>query len=188
MKVFLAGPRAISSLDLSVKDRLNNIIENRISVLIGDANGVDKSIQLFFSDHGYNDVCVYASQGKARNNVGNWPVFDVAVEGNIKGFDYYAAKDIKMAENADYGFMLWNGKSKGTLNNILNLIKCNKKVLVYFTPNGEFYNLKNLENVKRLVALCGDETNKLLESLIHSESKFVTVQKSEQISIFENNR
>ncbi|HOC09905.1 MAG TPA: hypothetical protein PKN88_10285, partial [Bacillota bacterium] len=51
-------------------------------------------------------VNVYAIQGKARNTVGNWPVVDVEVNRRLKGFDYYAAKDVKMAEVADYGFML----------------------------------------------------------------------------------
>lgn len=34
-----------------------------------------------------------------------------------------------MAKAADYGFMIWNGKSKGTLNNIINLVQYNKNVL-----------------------------------------------------------
>ena len=32
-----------------------------------------------------------------------------------KDFHFHAAKDLAMAETADYGFMLWDGLSKGTL-------------------------------------------------------------------------
>ena len=38
-----------------------------------------------------------------------------------------------MSELADYGFMIWDGESVGTLHNILNLAK-GKLVVVYFTP------------------------------------------------------
>lgn len=65
MKVFVAGPRALKSLTKSVEERLSNIIENNITVLIGDANGVDKIAQQFFYTHNYSNVIVYASQGKA---------------------------------------------------------------------------------------------------------------------------
>ena len=40
---------------------------------------------------------------------------------------YYRAKDLAMVEDADCGFMIWNGESKGTLNNILNLLYMDKK-------------------------------------------------------------
>jgi hypothetical protein len=48
-------------------------------------------------------------------------------------FFYHTAKDLAMAESADCGFMLWDGLSKGTLNNILNLLERGKKSVVYFS-------------------------------------------------------
>ena len=36
-----------------------------------------------------------------------------------------------MAKKADIGFMIWNGKSRGTFNNIVNCIKLNKEVIIY---------------------------------------------------------
>ena len=59
-----------------------------------------------------------------------------------------------MARETDYGFMIWDGKSKGTLNNIINLLKENKKVLVYFSPNKEFYNLISFNDLEKLLAKC----------------------------------
>jgi hypothetical protein len=39
-----------------------------------------------------------------------------------------------MANAAEYGLMLWDGKSKGTINNIVNLSRYHKLVVVYVAP------------------------------------------------------
>ena len=66
-----------------------------------------------------------------------------------------------MAKDADYGLMIWNGKSKGTFNIIINLIKYNKIVLLYLTVNKSFYKLKNINDVDKLVKLVDNlEINK----------------------------
>lgn len=148
MKVFVAGPRAISVLNNEVKDRLINIIHNNFTIIVGDANGIDKQIQKFCHSQNYNNVVVYASNGQARNNIGQWNVEKVDVEKNIKGFDFYSAKDLAMAQTADYGFMIWNGKSKGTFNNIINLVRYNKKVLLYFIPDKKFYTINAMSDIR----------------------------------------
>jgi uncharacterized protein (DUF1919 family) len=150
MKVFLAGARSISNLDNNVKDRLANISLNNMTALVGDANGVDKAVQQFFDNIHYKNVIVYAMNGKARNNVGNWSVKNIKSIGKTTGFDYYATKDLKMAEDADYGFMVWNGKSKGALNNIVNLLRLNKKTLVYFVPDKRYYTITNINDLKNM--------------------------------------
>lgn len=150
MYVFIAGPRAVKTLNKDVKERLNNIINNNYAIVVGDANGIDKQIQIYCHSINYNNIQVFASNGKARNNIGQWEVKNVEVAPNVKGFDFYAAKDLEMAKTADYGFMIWNGKSKGTLNNIINLVKMKKKVLVYLTIDKEFYTINSLEDVERL--------------------------------------
>ena len=52
-----------------------------------------------------------------RNNVGDWPTREIDAPRGARGFDYYSLKDRAMAEAAEYGLMLWDGKSKGTVNN-----------------------------------------------------------------------
>jgi len=168
MKVFIAGPRAISELNQNVKDRLVNIISNRFTVLVGDASGVDKAIQKYFCEVNYEDIMVYATGGKARNNVGKWGVIKVDVAPNIKGFNYYAAKDLEMAKAADYGFMIWNGKSKGTLNNIINLVDFGKNILVYFIPEKKFYTIKNLNDIRQLTSKCDSTINQLVAKLLNN--------------------
>ncbi|GBU22594.1 hypothetical protein R80B4_02504 [Fibrobacteres bacterium R8-0-B4] len=169
MKIFIAGPRAISKLDDAVKNRLYRIYERGYTVLVGDANGVDKAVQQYFLDNRYPNVVVYASNGKTRNNLGNWQVESVSVPPNVRGFEFYAAKDSAMADCADYGFMIWNGKSKGTLNNIINLLNENKKVVVFFDPQKSFFNIGNIENLEELLRKCGDDTKNTYAEVYQQE-------------------
>ncbi|MGL4483964.1 MAG: hypothetical protein ACRCUS_03360 [Anaerovoracaceae bacterium] len=166
MKIFIAGPRAIKQLNNTVTDRLLSITEKKHTVIVGDANGVDKEVQKYFHESNYPNVIVYASNGRARNNVGNWQVETVAVPDNVKGFDFFVAKDKAMADNADYGFMIWNGESKGTLNNMINLLSDEKKVLLFFTPLGDFTQLNSIEELNKLIEHCQSETAKNYKSLI----------------------
>ena len=149
MKVFIAGSRAESNLDIEVINRLQNIYSNNYTVFVGDADGVDSSVQKFFFDKNYKDVFIFASNGKARNNYGNWEIKNVQVPDDVKGFDFYVAKDEAMAQQTDYGFMIWDGESRGTFNNIINLINLNKTVLVYY--NKMFHTIKNNEDLQNFV-------------------------------------
>jgi len=180
MKVFTAGARAVSVLDESVKERLKNIYTKNYTVIVGDASGVDCAVQRFFSNHNYRDVIVYASEGKARNNIGNWDVHSVDVPIRSRGFDYYAVKDMAMANDADYGFMIWNGESKGTLNNIINLLNLDKKSIVYLTTNKEFYSIDGIDELQELVDSCGQTAKNLLNKLVKSS----IMSKFQQTSLF----
>ena len=75
-----------------------------------------------------------------------------------------------MAEDADYGFMIWNGKSRGTLSNMVNLVGFNKEVLLYFTPHKKFYYINCLDRIQGLTDICGVDTRHLLASLLSSGS------------------
>lgn len=188
MKVFIAGPRAISALDPDVKERLSSIMLQGLTVLVGDACGVDQAVQKHLHKNAYQNVIVYASNGVARNNVGLWPVRNVAVEKGVSGFDFYVRKDAQMAADADFGFMIWNGKSKGTLNDMINLAKGGKGVLAYLTTRKEFYRFNRLDAVEKLTQACGDEAHALFRTLIGTASD-LTVGPSalpciEQLSLF----
>ena len=118
MKIFIAGTKSLQKLDTPVLQRMMSIYQKGYCVLVGDCCGVDSSVQKFYSGLGYGNVVVYASNGKARNNIGNWQIRNVPVPSYFRGFDFYKQKDIAMANDADYGFMIWDGESRGTLNNI----------------------------------------------------------------------
>jgi len=157
MKIFIGGSRKISRLNEAIRNRLNNIISKKFIVLIGDANGADKAVQNFFYGSNYAEVFVYCSGSTCRNNIGDWRTINVEAPSNAKGLKFYMIKDSKMSEDADYGFMLWDGKSTGTINNILNLLKQKKKGLVYFSPKKDFYSISRIKDLKFLLNLCDNK-------------------------------
>ncbi len=157
-KVFFGGSRRLSRLNQAIRERADNIVAKDYEVLIGDANGADKVMQKYLAEQGYKNVIVYCTGDTCRNNLGNWQIKTVTSNSNRKDFSYYAAKDKEMSEQADYGFMLWDGKSKGTLNNIINLLQRNKCVLVYFSPRKQFFTLKNPSDIEILLQKCDRAT------------------------------
>jgi len=180
MKVFIAGARAVPSLNESIQERLNNIYSKKYTVLVGDASGVDSAVQKYYFDRDYQNVVVYASEGKARNNIGNWDVRKVDVPTRSRGFNYYAVKDKAMADDADYGFMIWNGESRGTLTNIVNLLNLEKKSIVYHTENGLFYSIDNLDDLQSLITKCGQTAQELFDKVCKTSG----LKSFQQVSLF----
>jgi len=151
--VFIGGSRAVSRLNAVLRDKLDDLIARRCTIFVGDANGADKAVQQHFADRGYRHVTVYCMD-KCRNNLGSWPTKQINRPEASRDFAYYAAKDLAMAQDAKCGVMLWDGKSKGTLNNIQNLISSGKKTLVYFGPEKAFHKLSSQEELLRLLDRC----------------------------------
>ena len=152
--VFFGGSRKLGRLNPAIRTRLRNLITNKHTVLIGDANGVDKAVQTFFAENGYKNVIVYCMDAECINNVGGWQLKCINSGGKKKDFSYYAMKDAQMSLDADYGFMIWDGESKGTLNNVLNLVQQGKSALVYHSPSREFIQVKATADVLSLVESC----------------------------------
>lgn len=166
MKIFIAGARSVHNLDNSVRQRMLTICQKGYDVLVGDCYGVDASVQRFYSELGYSNVIVYASNGKARNNIGNWSIRNVTVPSYIRGFDFYKQKDIAMANEADYGFMIWDGESRGTLNNTINLVAQNKKVLIYLTTQEKMVVIRNFDDLNDLMEECVPTTRDMYSKLL----------------------
>lgn len=150
MKVFIGGPLKIKTLKPDVISKLNSIIKKNYKVLIGDANGIDKTIQNYFFNKKYKNVEIY-SVNKFRNNLGSWKSNIIKVEAKVKNREYYSIKDKKMAEIADIGFMIWNKKSQGTLNNILNLLILEKKVCLFIHQESKLVILKEIKDLENIV-------------------------------------
>jgi hypothetical protein len=161
-KVFIGGSRRISRTNKIIENRVDAIIRRRLQVLVGDANGADKAIQAYLARRQYDQVLVFHSGSRYRNNLGKWETREVPVERGKRGFDFYAAKDTEMAREADYGFMLWDGESRGTLNNVVNLLERGKKVVVYFAPTRRCVTIDHLNHLKSLL---GDNAAKAFAAL-----------------------
>jgi hypothetical protein len=152
--VFLSGSRKISRLNDVIRSRIENVVDQGFSVLVGDANGADKAMQAFLAEKHYLNVTVYCAGSTCRNNVGEWRTEKVSVDAKLKGRAFYTQKDKVMASEADFGFVLWDGKSEGSINNIFELMNKGKKSVVYFSPRKEFFNVKSANDIKGLIKLC----------------------------------
>ncbi len=153
--VFVAGSRAVSRLNRQITQRLDNIMRERLTVLVGDANGADKAVQTYLARHEYREVIVYCMES-CRNNVGDWPTRSHAAPANIRrDRRYFQIKDEAMAQDSRWGFMLWDGSSKGTLANILNLLGAQKKVLLYLSTKKSFFTLAKFDELTNVLGEAG---------------------------------
>jgi hypothetical protein len=165
-KVFFGGSRKMGRLSQAVKEHADNIIAKGYRILLGDANGADKAMQKYLAEKNYRNVLVFCMGDVCRNNLGRWETKNIHSKISRKDFNYYIIKDVLMSEEADYGFMLWDGKSKGTLNNILNLSEQKKKVLVYFTPTKSFYTVEAKQDVLKLLENCKPDLLRRLDRVL----------------------
>jgi hypothetical protein len=130
MKVFISGSIKIKDVPKCAIEKINSIIDKNFQILIGDAKGVDSLIQKYLVKKSFQNVVVYFAGDSIRNNLGNWPTKQIIGNNKEKGRDLYTLKDIEMAVDADYGLMIWDGESKGTLANIKQMKNRNKRFFV----------------------------------------------------------
>lgn len=154
--VFIGGSRRVSSLPPEIKVRLDNVIASSHQVVVGDANGADKAVQKYFRDAGYGKVTVFSS-GEPRNNLGPWPTRKVTPHAVVKGFEFYAAKDREMAREADFGLMIWDGKSPGTVLNVLRLVRAGKIAVLFSAPDKRAINIKGTNDWDGFLRNCSNE-------------------------------
>lgn len=152
--VFLSGSRKISRLNEAIRERVQNILDQGFRVVVGDANGADKALQGYLAEKDYRNVVVYCAGKVCRNNVGEWEVSKVSVDPKLKGRAFYTQKDKVMAEEADFGLVLWDCKSAGSINNVAELLKKGKKAAVYLSPEKRFVNVTSSEDVDDLIQSC----------------------------------
>ena len=129
MKVFVGGSKTIKALTDETLSIINNFCSIGAEFLIGDCYGADKLVQTYLAEHEYGKVTVYVSGDKTRNNVGSFKEKHISAVG-ISGFEFYRQKDIAMVADADCGFMLWDGKTRGTKQNINDLNSYGKPVRI----------------------------------------------------------
>lgn len=129
MKVFVSGSISIKNLPQIAKIKLDKIMEQNLTVIVGDANGIDSLVQKYLADKTYSNVNVYHSGNYIRNNIGNWSTVTVPSQ-NLTGRALYTLKDKQMARDADFGMMIWDGQSKGTKANISEMSKLGKHFYV----------------------------------------------------------
>ena len=81
-----------------------------------------------------------------------------------------------MSDEADYGFMVWDGSSKGTLNNILNVLERKKRVLIYFLPRNGFVTAKSISDLRPILENCPPDALRTFESKLNLGSRVFAAQ------------
>lgn len=160
--IFIGGSRHVSRLPVEVKQRLDNVIHSGHRVIVGDANGVDKAVQKYFHDAAYDKVTVFCSGHNLRNNLGHWTTHNVDAPKHLRGFHFYAAKDREMAREADFGLMIWDGKSAGTVLNVLRLVGAGKIAVLFSMPDKNAINIKTAKDWENFLSRCDDELRRNL--------------------------
>lgn len=176
MKIFIGGSRSgtdFGRLPQYVYVKLDSIMKNRHSVLVGDAKGVDKAVQKYLYSKGYEDVTVFVSgenepryyacrdeKKEIQSAKKKWSVESIVEEDNLKNRKMRELKDKKMADLADYGFMIWQplyknrfgreSVSSGTLANIFNLLVCEKPkpVRIFYKPDDDFLDFDHINDLE----------------------------------------
>ena len=152
--VFIGGSRHVSRLPSEVKKRLDNVVASGHQVIVGDANGADRAVQKHLMDARYDRVIVFCSGDTPRNNLGSWQIHHVDAPKSAKGFQFYAAKDREMAREADFGLMIWDGKSPGTVLNVLRLVRAGKISVLFNVPEKAALNIKSSDQWEAFLAQC----------------------------------
>jgi len=130
MNIFISGSIGISQLPKAAVEKIDSIIEKNFTILVGDAKGVDLQTQKYLLKKNYHNIVVYFAGESIRNNVGNWETKNIKPTAGERGRELYTLKDKAMANDADYGLMIWDGQSQGTLNNITTMKAANKRFFV----------------------------------------------------------
>ena len=154
--VFIAGSIKIKRLDPLFVERIKNIVRDGMDIVVGDANGADTSIQRQLHRLGAENVVVFSTGDKPRNNVGNWHVERVWSSAAPGTRAFFTAKDVEMASRADFGLMLWDAASTGTLSNVFQLLSRDKKIVVFVNKEKRFVNVKERSDVLALISVMSD--------------------------------
>ncbi len=115
IKVFVSGSRSVRALPQAAKTSLDTIIKLGFTVYVGDCYGVDTLVQDYLAAKGYQRVVVYHIGTTPRNNCG---FSSQRVSGSRQ-----TDKDAAIAAAADYGLVIWDGRSPGTAKNIARVAK-----------------------------------------------------------------
>lgn len=182
MKVFIAGSITIKNLNDDFLHRVRSVVDRGFDVLVGDAAGVDLSVQEYLRELGADKVTVYCSGYVPRNNVSSWLVKSIIVDAKEGTRAFFSAKDRAMAAEADYGLMVWDKKSTGTLSNVIEMVRDRKKVAVYLNKDKIFIDVKTPEELDVLVSKMSEGARELAEKKISLTSKLNSV-KSVQLGL-----
>jgi len=140
--IFIGGSRHIVAIPADAVRRIEHIMERGHCVIVGDAPGADAAVQRYMKASNYHQVTVFCTGRRCCHNLGDWPTRHITPPVHARGFQFYGAKDRAMARSADFGLMLWDGKSLGTLANTLRLARLGKATVLFDASRGSAFTIR----------------------------------------------
>lgn len=80
-----------------------------------------------------------------------------------------------MAAEANYGLMIWDAKSTGTLSNVIELLKAQKKAVVFVNKLKLFVNVSDAQSLERLLENMSDVAKEKAERKMSLSSKVASL-------------
>lgn len=180
--VFIAGSISISRLHKKVQERIGKIVSSNLDVVVGDADGADTSIQKCLHDYQAEKVTVYCTGDLPRNNVADWPIHNVYSKAKAGSRAYFTAKDLEMARKSDYGLMIWDCKSTGTLSNVIELLREKKKSVVFVNKSSDFVKVSDKAGLDHLLTFMSANARAKAEEKLNLSSMIAGIAQ-EQLSL-----
>lgn len=121
-------------LPKELKEKINEMMKNKVSIIVGDAPGIDRQVQNYLKKNGYMDVTIYGPGKKVRYNANKkWKTKPIdAPEFEVGSKEWLAKKDVAMTKAATRGLaVILDEGSQATRNNIERLKSLNKSVDVF---------------------------------------------------------
>ena len=143
--VFVGGSKNIGHLSGKAASLLSSFVERGNHIFVGDCHGVDLAVQNYLHTLGYRNLTIYCAGEKCRFNVGSWA--EKHVPTNEVGYAFFRAKDLDMLHACSTAFLIWNGSSRGTKNNLHTLRTLGKTVFLYRTDTDRLRVVRGKETI-----------------------------------------
>lgn len=173
----------IKNINKLVVNRIENIISENFHIIVGDADGVDSSIQQILAQKSYRNVTIYCTGNYPRNNIGKWEIQTIHSDHAPNTRSYFTAKDIAMAVKCDYGLMVWDTKSTGTLSNVYELLSKKKTSVVFINKIKQFITVSDPKGFEQLVSNMSETAFEKANNKIKLKEK-ISSFKNVQLSLF----
>jgi len=151
MRILIVGSHTITELDHRVKMLISHMCDKGWYILVGDHSGLDAVLQDYLVDMHTDRVRVYTSRPRPHHNLGGWLVRHPPKNGPFQGVPRNLQNTLAMADAANCGMVLWDGKSLGTYFVIAELVNQKKLVWVYLPEREKSHTLRTPEDVEKLL-------------------------------------
>ncbi|MCK4441065.1 MAG: hypothetical protein KAU90_03605 [Sulfurovaceae bacterium] len=145
-KVFISGSISIKKLPKQVMESIQTMIKKNMTILVGDASGIDSLVQDFCNKNNYLNVIVYTITSIPRYKANQeFKEKKISVNQDIKSErERQTYKDKAMSEDSIFSLVIWDGSSKGSYNNIIRALENERKVKIYYQETNQYIENKKV--------------------------------------------